>query len=97
MTHRYLRHGLPIIAVLVLVVAFINLLSGGRNFPLAIVVTAVVVLLIVFEVRHYHPSVQRGHGRWQKTDETFIDPTSGERMRVYFNPETGQRDYRRED
>ena len=32
----------------------------------------------------------------QPTAEIFIDPESGRRMRVWFDPQTGQRDYRPE-
>jgi hypothetical protein len=30
------------------------------------------------------------------TDEVFADPTTGERMRVWFDPDTGRRVYRPE-
>lgn len=32
------------------------------------------------------------HG-FQPTDEAFIDPTTGKKQRVWFNPETGERYY----
>ena len=32
----------------------------------------------------------------QPTAEIFIDPETGRRMRVWFDPRTGQRDYRPE-
>jgi len=32
----------------------------------------------------------------QPTDEAFIDPETGKRMRVWYNPTTGQREYRAE-
>jgi hypothetical protein len=38
-----------------------------------------------------------GHGAGggaQATDEVFIDPGSGQRMRVWFDPKTGEREYR---
>ena len=30
---------------------------------------------------------------WQKTDERFVDPESGQTMRVLYNPRTGERRY----
>ena len=33
-------------------------------------------------------------GGAQATDEVFIDPGSGQRMRVWFDPKTGEREYR---
>lgn len=32
----------------------------------------------------------------QPTDEAFIDPETGRRMRVWYDPSTGKRDYRPE-
>jgi hypothetical protein len=32
----------------------------------------------------------------QPTDEVFIDPDTGQRMRVWYDPGTGQREYRPE-
>ena len=34
--------------------------------------------------------------RFQRTDEVFVDPTSGIRMRVYADLQTGERRYRAE-
>jgi hypothetical protein len=34
--------------------------------------------------------------RFQRTQEVFVDPTSGLRMRVWLDPETGERRYRAE-
>jgi hypothetical protein len=34
--------------------------------------------------------------RFERTEEIFIDPTSGVRMRVWVDPETGERRYRAE-
>lgn len=36
-------------------------------------------------------------GRFQRTDEQFIDPTSGRRMRVWLDGTSGERRYRAED
>jgi hypothetical protein len=35
--------------------------------------------------------------RFQRTDEVFVDPTSGRRMRVWMDPRSGERRYRAED
>jgi len=35
-------------------------------------------------------------GRFQRTEEAFVDPTTGRRMRVWFDPGTGERRYRAE-
>ncbi len=36
-------------------------------------------------------------GRFQRTGEVFIDPTSGHRMRVWLDPGSGERRYRAEE
>ena len=36
-------------------------------------------------------------GRFQRTMELFVDPTTGHRMRVWIDPATGERRYRAED
>lgn len=33
---------------------------------------------------------------WRRTDEVFVDPTTGVRTRVWVDPVSGQRDYRPE-
>jgi hypothetical protein len=35
-------------------------------------------------------------GRFQRTAELFVDPTTGHRMRVWIDPTTGERRYRAE-
>jgi hypothetical protein len=35
-------------------------------------------------------------GSAHPTDEMFVDQETGRRMRVWFNPETGEREYRPE-
>jgi hypothetical protein len=34
-----------------------------------------------------------GTGRYERTDEVFEDPTTGRRLRVWFDPATGDRRY----
>jgi len=48
---------------------------------------------ILFERWRYVKSVNRSKGRWQSTGERFVDPTSDKLTEVYYNPETGERDY----
>lgn len=53
---------------------------------------AVVIAALLFERGRYHPAVSPG-GPWQETAERFVDPTTGQLMKVRFNPQTGARDY----
>lgn len=52
---------------------------------------AVVLLGVLFEARRYR--TRSTAGRWQDTDERFIDPSTGHLVQVRFNPQTGERDY----
>jgi hypothetical protein len=62
----------------------------------AIVVVGIVVALFGWD--RYRGSRKSGSGTnaAQPTDEVFVDPQSGKRMRVWYNPATGQREYRPE-
>jgi hypothetical protein len=54
----------------------------------------ILVVLIVFERWRYRPRHYGAAGGWQPTGEKFVDPASGKLTAVYYNPETGERDYR---
>jgi hypothetical protein len=45
--------------------------------------------------RRYHGKAAAQTG-WQPTPEKFIDDETGRLMQVWYNPATGQRDYRPE-
>ena len=49
---------------------------------------------ILFERSGYRSKVNREQGQWQPTGERFNDPTTGQVVEVYYNPQTGERDYR---
>jgi len=53
-----------------------------------------IVGAILFERRGYRSGASRTQGEWQSTGERFVEPTTGQRVDVYYNPETGERDYR---
>jgi hypothetical protein len=43
------------------------------------------------------PLGEQLEGRFQQTEEVFVDPTSGRRMRVWLDRAVGERRYRAED
>ena len=49
---------------------------------------------ILFERSSYRSQINRTQGKWQPTGERFNDPTTGQIVEVYYNPQTGERDYR---
>ena len=53
---------------------------------------AVVIAALLFERGRYRPTVTRG-GKWEDTEERFIDPSTGQLMKVRYNPQTGAREY----
>jgi hypothetical protein len=54
-----------------------------------------VILLIgtLFERWRYRRVGAPPPGNWQRTDERFIDPSTGEAVEVVFDPRTGERRY----
>ncbi|WP_165347148.1 hypothetical protein [Gottfriedia acidiceleris] len=49
----------------------------------------------------YDKRFNRNHGNqipegFQRTSEVNIDPVTGEKTRVYYNPDTGERFYKKE-
>ena len=79
----YLAVGAYLLSIHVALVLAIYLLVGG----------ALLAGSIVLERRGYRPRVDRAQGRWQRTGERFVDPSSGRLMEVRYNPDTGERDY----
>lgn len=53
---------------------------------------AIVIAALLFERGRYRPTVAPG-GRWEETGERFVDPSTGQLMKVRYNPQTGARDY----
>jgi len=80
----------------ILAVAGAVVLAGlGVGLPVAIYLFAnglIVIAALVFERGRYRPPVTGG-GSWQETAERFVDPTTGQLMKVRYNPQTGARDY----
>ncbi len=49
---------------------------------------------VAFERWRYVRSLTSREGRWQPTGERFLEPTTHRLTEVYYNPDTGERDYR---
>lgn len=62
----------------------IDLFAGG----------GVLLAALLFERWRYKRPAIGTVGHWQETGERFLDPTSGKPMEVFYNPATGERDYR---
>ena len=59
---------------------------------LAVVVVGVVAA--VFGWDRYRSTQKDAGESSQPTDEVFTDPATGKQMRVWYNPTTGEREYR---
>lgn len=65
--------------------------------PVLWVIVAVVVvgaLAAIFGWDRYRGGRTTGCESAAPTDEVFIDPASGKQMRVWYDPQTGEREYR---
>jgi hypothetical protein len=54
----------------------------------------IVVSALFVERRRYRSQGDRTQGDFQSTGERFVDPTTQRFMEVFYNPATGEREYR---
>jgi hypothetical protein len=59
---------------------------------IALVVVGVVIALFGWD--RYRSGRKNADSAAEPTSEVFIDPANGQRMRVWYNAKTGQREYR---
>ena len=59
-----------------------------------VAVVAVGILAAVLGWDRYRSGRKTGSRSAAPTDEVFVDPASGKQMRVWYDPETGEREYR---
>lgn len=89
-----LRKAILIYGILAIIGAVALALAGvlvGLVFYLFIN-GVIVIAALLFERGRYRPSLTPG-GRWEETGERFVDPSTGQLMKVRYNPTTGARDY----
>lgn len=94
MKHHHLRPILWAIAAFIVVASMINFALGGRSLIGAGIAAAVIVIALTVEADRYKPKVEAHSGDWHATGEAFVDTATGKHVHVFFNPKTGQRDYR---
>ncbi len=54
----------------------------------------ILVSAVLLERKRYRAQVDRTQGLWHPTGERFVDPTTGRLVEVFYNPATGERDYK---
>ncbi|MFD2990371.1 hypothetical protein ACFS5O_01890 [Fictibacillus nanhaiensis] len=73
----------------------INILIGWQVLSVLLLVILGIISWMYFDKR-YKKSETKVPSGYIWTDEISIDPTSGKRERVYYNPDTGERFYKEE-
>jgi hypothetical protein len=73
----------------------ISILIGWQVLSVLFLVILGIISWMYFDKR-YKKSETKVPSGYIWTDEISIDPTSGKRERVYYNPETGDRFYKEE-
>jgi hypothetical protein len=73
----------------------IGLIACGVHAPgwQVLVLGAIVLIGILFERWRYRRIEEPSNGHWQRTEEQFIDPSTGDPVEVMFDPRTGERRY----
>jgi len=67
----------------------------GGWIIIAVIVVGIVIAAFGWD-RYRGNRKSAGNSAAQPTDEAFIDPETGRRVRVWYDPGTGRRDYRPE-
>ncbi len=66
---------------------------GAVVIELALFVALAVVAVVGWTRLRRHGESAVAAGSWQRTDESFRDPSSGKLMRVWIDPVDGSRHY----
>jgi len=90
-----LRNLLFVAALTVLVVALAARLSGNHEATPFAIWGGFIAAAVQMERWRYRARHSAQEGDWQKTDERFIDPETGQAIQVFYNPRTGERRYER--
>lgn len=97
-----LRPLLVAVAVLFMLSGLAGIAVGGPSAAAGwwmLIVGAALLVGIMLERPRYgadRDAAQSGGARLRPTDEIFVDPTTGQRTRVWADPTSGERDYRPE-
>ncbi len=96
MTSLAVRLAIAAFGVVAVVIGLPALAGGDPGALVWLILGAGALLVAGFEQVRYRSDATAPGLPFQRTDEAFIDPTTGRRMRVYVNPTTGERRYHAE-
>lgn len=68
----------------------INIIIWGGGVAIAL------LSWFIWDKRYHNVEKDAIPPGYQRTEEVFIDPVEGRRVRVYYNPQTGERFYKNE-
>lgn len=88
-----LRTLLFVVALTVGVIGLGARLAGHRDAAPLAIWGCMIAAAVMVERWRYRSRNGAEAGDWQKTEERFVDPESGQAMQVFYNPSTGERRY----
>ena len=88
-----LRTLLFVVAFGICLIGLGALLAGHRGAAPAALWGGFIAAAVLVERWRYQARTATQGGDWQKTEERFVDPESGQTMQVFYNPRTGERRY----
>jgi hypothetical protein len=89
-----LRTTIIVVAAILTFLGLVLVVSGVHMAGWQLLVSGAIVLVgTLFERWRYRQIEPPTNGRWQETDERFIDPSTGQAVEVMFDPRTGERRY----
>lgn len=65
-------------------------------FQIVVVLICVLLGYFIYDKRYKRSNRMEVPKGFEKTDEVSLDPVTGEKIRVYYNTETGERFYKKE-
>ena len=88
-----LRTLLLVVALAVGVIGLGARLAGHHGAAPFAIWGCIIAAAVLLERWRYRSRDAAPDGDWQKTQERFIDPETGQPMQVFYNPRTGERRY----
>lgn len=73
-----------------------ELVIGYYVLQVVIIIVCIFLGYFIYDKRFKHNHGTKIPHGFQYTEEINIDPVSGEKTRVYYNPDTGERFYKKE-
>ena len=89
-----LRKAFLLVAGLVLLFGLCLIVSGDESGRAPVIWGGLMLLAVLLERWRYKAAQGTAlDAEWQATEERFVDPESGQSLRVFYKPSTGERRY----